>query len=98
MGEYRVSPRAVRDLEEIWRYTESRWSADQADLYTGRLIDTIEDLAANQEMGREIDEIRPGYRKHAAGTHFIFYRQSRPGIEIVRVLHQRMDVAAHLAG
>lgn len=97
MGEYRISPRAERDLEEIWRYTESRWSAEQADRYANALIDMIEELAANPERGRRIDDIRPGYRKQAVGSHFIFYRQARPGIEIVRILHQRMNVEAHLA-
>ena len=56
----------------------------------------IEALAADPKKGRRIDDIRPGYRKQAAGSHFIFYRLARPGIEIVRILHQSMDVEAHL--
>jgi toxin ParE1/3/4 len=98
MGEYRISPRAERDLQEIWLYSEIRWSAEQADRYVGALIDMIETLAAAPEKGRAIDDIRPGYRKQAAGSHFIFYQQARPGIEIVRILHQRMDVQVHLSG
>lgn len=98
MGEYRISPRAERDLEEIWLYSQGRWSAEQADRYAGALIDMIEALAADPEKGRRIDDIRPGYRKQAAGSHVIFYRQARPGIEIVRILHQRMNVSAHLTG
>jgi toxin ParE1/3/4 len=31
--EYRLTPRAERDLEDIWRYTTKRWSADQAETY-----------------------------------------------------------------
>ena len=80
MGEYRLSPRAERDLEEIWLYTEGRWSAAQPDSYladrdTGALIDMIEELAVNPAKGRPVDDIRPGYRKQPAGARFIFYRQ-----------------------
>jgi toxin ParE1/3/4 len=106
MGEYRLSPRAERDLEEIWLYTEGRWSAAQADRYTAALIDTIEELAANPTKGRPADNIRPGYRKQSAGAHFIFYRQvppdqvppgQVPGIEVIRILHQSMDVPTRLS-
>jgi toxin ParE1/3/4 len=96
MSAYRISPRAERDLEEIWLYTEGRWSAAQADRYAGALIDMIEALAADPGLGRKIDDVRPGYRKQAAGSHFIFYRQAPPGIEVIRILHQRMNVEAHL--
>ena len=98
MGEYRLSPRAERDLEEIWRYTEGRWSAAQADRYTGALIDMIEELAADPAKGRPVDDIRPGYRKRSAGAHFIFYRQAHPGIEVIRILHRSMDVPTRLSG
>lgn len=98
MGEYRLSPRAEHDLEEIWLYTEGRWSAAQADRYTGALIDMIEELAANPAKGRPVDDIRPGYRKQPTGAHFIFYRQVHPGIEVIRILHQSMDVPARLSG
>ena len=31
VAEYRLTPAAERDLEEIWVYTLQRWGADQAD-------------------------------------------------------------------
>ena len=97
MGEYRFSPRAERDLEEIWRYTQDRWSAAQADRYTGALIDMVEELAAHPAKGRPVDHIRAGYRRQAAGSHVIFYRQGRGGIEVVRILHASMDVPTRLS-
>ncbi|MBV9775965.1 MAG: type II toxin-antitoxin system RelE/ParE family toxin [Acetobacteraceae bacterium] len=48
-------------------------------------------------MGLPIDAIRPGYRKLAVASHFLFYRVTEAGmIDVVRILHQRMDIAAHL--
>jgi toxin ParE1/3/4 len=41
------------------------------------------------------DDIRPGYCKYHVGRHLIFYRQVSDGLEIVRVLHDRMDVETH---
>ena len=49
-------------------------------------------------MGKDCDDIRPGYRKHQIEKHIAFYRQSGSGqIEIVRVLHERMDLEANLS-
>jgi hypothetical protein len=39
---------------------------------------------------------RPGYRRHRAGAHLILFRQIAGAIDVVRVLHERMDVASHL--
>jgi len=57
----------------------------------------LQRAAGNPRIGRACDEIRPGYRKLAAGSHMLFYRVSVEGvIDVVRVLHQRMDVDRHL--
>jgi toxin ParE1/3/4 len=32
----------------------------------------------------------------ASGAHVIFYREIAAGIDIVRILHRRMDVPRHL--
>ena len=55
----------------------------------GRAIDDI--------RGRAIDDIRPGYRKLPVASHFLFYRIADAGtIDIIRILHQRMDAASRL--
>jgi toxin ParE1/3/4 len=55
------------------------------------------DLAAGRKQGRSAAHIRPGYSCCRAGSHVLFYRAGDAGmIEIVRVLHQRMDVERHL--
>jgi plasmid stabilization system protein ParE len=42
--------------------------------------------------GRPRDEIRPGLRSRATGTHVIFYRVKDDVAEIVRVLDGRRDL------
>ena len=95
MASYRLAPRAEGDLENIWLYTLERWSQNQADNYYADLITAFEKLANGEKKGRSVD-IRQGYLKYSVGSHFIFYRHSDTGIDVIRVLHQSMDVERHL--
>jgi toxin ParE1/3/4 len=95
VAKYRLTPAAERDLEDIWTYTAKRWSIDQAEKYIGGLIDTIEVLGADPLRSREADDVRPGYRRQNAGSHVIFFKLKPGHIEIVRILHQRMDFDEH---
>ena len=97
MNRYLLSPAAQADLEQIWDYTRDRWGADPAEQYLRELQRAVERIAANPQIGRQCDEIRPGYRKLAAGSHTLFYRvNAEDVVDVIRVLHQRMDVDRHL--
>ena len=96
MSRYLLSPAAQVDLEQIWDFTHDRWGVDQAEEYPRELQRAVERAAANPLIGQACDEIRPGYRKLAAGSLVLFYRLAAEGIDVVRVLHQRMDVDRHL--
>jgi toxin ParE1/3/4 len=93
--QYRLSPLAETDLEEIWLYSLRNWSLEQADRYHAVIVAAFDELAAGVKAGRRVD-VREGYFKYAVGAHLIFYRPSDSGIEIIRILHQRMDVSRHL--
>lgn len=82
------------DLEAIWLYTAEHWSIDQADRYLGLLFDEIEHLAGSPESGLDRSHVRKGYRCSQVKSHVIYYRPSTTGtgIEVIRILHQRMDV------
>ena len=84
---------AVKDLEEIWIYTYQNWSVEQADRYYNLIIDEIEFLSSNPLSGRSMDYIKEGYRVSKVKSHLVFYKIITSGaIEIIRILHQRMDV------
>ena len=98
---YLLSPLALADLSDIWDYSNSNWGADQADTYVLAIHAACEELAQTTAKGRQggqsAEHIRMGYRKHLVGSHVIFFRcPLLDGVEIVRILNQRMDVAAHL--
>jgi toxin ParE1/3/4 len=94
-GHYRLSPLAEADLEEIWSYTVEAWSWEQAERYHAEMLDIFARLAAGQLSGRRID-VREGYLKYPVGSHFVFYRLGPGGIEVIRILHQRMDASRYL--
>ena len=96
MSRYTLTPRARSDIEEIWDYTAARWSVDQAEVYLRQIKAAIEAIAADPSRGRACDDVRAGYRKYPAGSHLLFYRATPEGIDIVRILHQRMDFERHL--
>jgi toxin ParE1/3/4 len=90
--EIHKSNRARDDLLEIWLYTAERWDAEQADRYLDRLDAGINRLRENSLAGADFSILRPGYRRLTVERHRIFYTVSDERIEIVRILHERMDV------
>ena len=95
MRELRLSPAAAADLDAIWDYTAEHWSADQADRYTDDIRDACHALAAGRKTGRATD-VRPGYLTYTLRAHIIYFRDRDNGIEVIRILHQRMDADRHL--
>ncbi len=93
MAKYRLTNQALKDLNDIWSYTYMRWSVDQADKYYNLIINEFESIVANPLSGKSIDHIKEGYRSSQVKSHLVFYRIMDNTIEIVRILHQRMDIA-----
>lgn len=94
-----LSPAAHGDLEQIWDYTCERWDDKQAEEYVREIQRAIERVVDNPTIGRACDPVRPSYRKHAVGAHTL-YNRIVPGdlIDVVRILHQRMDVDRQFDG
>lgn len=98
MTGYILSPRAQDDLDSIWDYTERAWSAEQAERYIRDIHMACRNIASGLKVGRSAEDIRAGYRKLAVGAHFLFYRTTPDGVvDIIRILHQSMDIPAHFA-
>jgi toxin ParE1/3/4 len=95
---YRISKEALNDLENIWLYTFETWSTEQANHYFDLLMDEIEYLSENPKSGKDYNEIRKGYFRSRVKSHFIFYKINlkNKAIEIIRILHQHMDISSRL--
>ena len=95
---YKISREASNDLEKIWLYTIETWSAEQADRYLNLLFDEIEYLCLKPKSGTDFGYVRKGYFRSRVKSHFIFYmiKEEKKEIEIIRILHQQMDIENRL--
>lgn len=92
-----VTAAAEADLRAIGRFTADTWGLDQKARYLAQIRDRFRQIRATPGLGRPRDDIRPGIRSLAAGRHVIFYRNAEDLVEIVRILHDRMDLHGRLA-
>ncbi|MDP2387037.1 MAG: type II toxin-antitoxin system RelE/ParE family toxin [Bacteroidota bacterium] len=94
---YHISEKANEDINSIWLYTFENWSQEQADRYYNLIVDEIEFITENFESGKSMDHVRKGYRVTKVKSHIIFYKKSKKNIvEIIRILHQRMEIEDRL--
>ena len=96
MSLYRLTPAAQKDLSSIWDFTQGRWDAQQAEKYIREIQAAVERVADDPDRGHIRDEICEGYRSYVVGSHVVFHVTRSGRIDVIRVLHQRMDVGRHL--
>ena len=93
MAKYLLTNKAVDDLSKIWEYTYEVWSESQADKYYELLTSSFQEIVQNPELGKNYDEIDKTIFGLRVGKHIVFYRVAQSNdIEILRILHQRMDL------
>ena len=94
---YQISVKANEDIEAIWLYTFENWGQEQADRYYNLILNEIEYIAENFESGKSMEFLRKGYRATKVKSHLIFYRKNKKNtVEIIRILHQKMDIENRL--
>ncbi|WFU73227.1 type II toxin-antitoxin system RelE/ParE family toxin [Bradyrhizobium sp. CB2312] len=100
----RLGAAAEVDFANILKWTAENFGARQARVYRDTLIQAIGELADGPDAAgsKARDEIMSGLRTlHVArrgrrGSHFLMYRAADRTIEIVRILHDRMDLQRHV--
>ncbi len=93
-----ISEEAKSDIEKIWLFTFENWSIEQADRYYDLIMNEIEYIAKNPSSGKDFSAIRKGYFRTRIKSNFIFYKVNlkQNQLEIIRILHQRMDIENRL--
>jgi toxin ParE1/3/4 len=87
-----VLPSAEADLDDIAIYTKARCGKHQARRYVSGLRHDIEGLAQFPSMHPAYESQLGQFRKLGSGEHLIFYMVCESTVEVVRILHNRMDV------
>lgn len=93
---YVISKMAVADLDEIWYYTVKKWSVEQANRYYDLIFEEIGYICKKPHTGKIMDDIRKGYRVSKVKSHLIYYKVVNDTVEIIRILHERMDIENRL--
>ena len=97
MAKYHLTNKAVEDLADIWNYTFDEWSENQADKYYLLLLDSCQEVAENPNLGKKYDNVAKSLFGFKSNQHILFYQIiSESEIEVVRILHGRMDLKSKL--
>jgi toxin ParE1/3/4 len=93
---YKLKPLARIDLDEIWNYSSFYWGVRQAEKYQMDFLRNFKKIVENPEIGKTKSEIREKYRFYQSNKHYICYVIQDDFIEIVRILHVKMNIAKYL--
>jgi toxin ParE1/3/4 len=110
MAGFRFSRPARADLEHLLEVSLERWGADGQARYRGLLEAALQVIASDPEgpvtrdrglLGAGLRSLHLRHVRRAHGVHdpvhILYYRWTRSGaVEVVRILHERMDPAAQL--
>ena len=83
-------------MEAVWLYSLAQWGAGQTEWYIDDLTEAFAFLANDPKAGTGCDHIQRHYRRYPLIRHVIYYRATNYGVEIMRILHDRMLAARHL--
>ena len=95
-AKYRISETGIKDLDGIWEYTFFNWSKEQADRYHSLIMSEIEFISENISSGKPLNYIKEGYLVSYVKSHMILFKRNKGVVEIIRILHQKMDVESNL--
>jgi toxin ParE1/3/4 len=88
-----LAPAARRDLRAALRVTLRAWGQLQRDRYEQQLNTAMERLTVFPDIGVRADQFGGGARAPRSGQHVIFYEVDEQYVNVLRVLHVRMDAA-----
>lgn len=94
MRNYRLTPSAEDDIRQIIRYTVDRWGIEQAIKYEGLLESCFSKIGKEEVFSRRFTK-HPNLYVVPCQHHFVFFLKKKP-VEIIAVLHERMDFIARL--
>lgn len=89
---YRLRRAAINDLDAIWNHSVETWNIDVAETYIADIKQCFDHLGDRTKPSRPGDDLFHGCQKAFVNKHVVYYEDNGEGVEVVRILHQRMDV------
>jgi toxin ParE1/3/4 len=73
------------------------WGEDQVYTYKRQLDLRFEAILLFPDIGRKHPKLAPDIYYLVEGKHYIFYKKVKNGIEVLRLLHHKMDIISILS-
>ena len=86
------SQTALFDLKQIHGYSAKTWSLRQADTYYFELIDNCKNLLKFPKLGKPYNKLKLKPFGFKVAKHIIFYKIEGQEIQIIRIIHESMDL------
>ena len=96
MPNYQLSNAADEDLSELYAYSYAEFGENRADAYFDSLENCLQRLADRPQLGLNVSPLRNDYLRFVHQKHSIYYKRSRTGILVVRVLGPGMSAERNL--
>ena len=91
----KVSPEALKDLDEIYDYIANVLkSPDAADNTVNKILDKTDLLSDNPEIGTQLffeNNLFSGYRYMVSDNYLAFYRITNESVVVDRVIYGKRD-------
>ena len=94
---FHIRKTADKDLENIFIYSVEEFGIKRAEKYIDDLVLAFQTLANDYNLGRDCSHVRPNLYAWNVVSHVIYYKPTKDGISIYRVLHKSMDYKKHLS-
>ena len=96
MRKLRLTLAAKGHLKSIWQYTFETWGEHKADAYLMEIEEKLNMLAENPNLGRGRPDVKANYYSPELNKHVVFYLFDEQHVDVIGVLHERMDVVTWL--
>ncbi|AKJ41879.1 type II toxin-antitoxin system RelE/ParE family toxin [Pragia fontium] len=96
--EVRLTPKAISDLENIYRYSHREFGQIKAERYIRCIDAALNKLADFPQLGIHYFHLAKDLMGYKVESHIVFYRVRHDVISVLRVLHKSMDYAEYIPG
>lgn len=94
---YLIKRAALADLKDIARYTRKNWGRSQEKVYIKCLFDCFDRIVTRETFNVDFSHIKAGCFKCKVNHHLVFFQWLKAGRpEIIRILHEEMDIQIQL--
>lgn len=93
---FSIRKTADKDLEKILTYSVNNWGVARAERYIREIVESFQMLADDYSIGMNYNHIRPNIYAHQVVSHLVFYKPTKKGITILRVLYKSMGFKRHI--